>query len=141
MIFSIVLTVLLKISPYLPVPANLNIADRLLGYKEAVQILEKNIKDGEYIYSDHLTTASMITFYLKNHPQVHINVPSRFSQYTLWDKADNMDKAEHAGIYLGKGDVEQDLKKMYSHVELVEKLSIREHNSSEKIFYIYRFKP
>lgn len=141
MIFSIVLTVLLKISPYLPVPANLNIADRLLGYQEAVQILEKHIKDNEKIYSDHLTTASMITFYLKDHPSVHINVPSRFSQYSLWDKADNMDKADYAGIYMGRGDMGQELKKKYSHVELVEKLSIREHNSSEKIFYIYRFHP
>lgn len=141
LIFSIVLTLILKISPILPVPPSLNIAERLLGYEEAVKIAQAYVKEGDIIYSDHLTTASMLTFYLKGHPPVHINVPSRFSQYTIWDKEDGYDGFDKEILYIGGKDWLKPFQERYKEVITEGIVRVKPFNAKEKILYIYRCIP
>ena len=47
MILSIFLVIVLKLAPVLPFPAQLNIAERLIGYKEAVLEFEKYILEDD----------------------------------------------------------------------------------------------
>ncbi len=141
MIFSIFLVIVLKLAPVLPFPAHLNIAERLIGYKEAVIQLEKYIKKDDLIFSDHLTTASMLTFYLPNNPLTHINVPSRYSQYTIWDEDDGIFNYDKEGIYFGKKDAYDFLKEKYSSVIPLEIIKVTPYNAFEKVFYVYRCIP
>lgn len=140
-IFSVVLVIILKFAPVLPFPAHLNIAERLIGYKEAIVQFEKYVKEGDLIFSDHLTTASMLTFYLPDHPLTHINVPSRFSQYTIWDKADGIFNYDKEGVYFGKEDAFDFLKEKYSSVIPLEVIKVTPYNAFEKTFYVYRCIP
>ncbi len=140
-IFSLVLVVILKLAPVLPFPAHLNIAERLIGYKEAVIQFEKYIKDDDLIFSNHLTTASMLTFYLPEHPLTHINVPSRFSQYTIWDETDGIFNYDKEGVYFGKDDAYNFLKEKYSSVIPLEVIKVTPYNAFEKTFYVYRCIP
>lgn len=141
LILSIILVVLLKFSPILPVPAQFNIAERLIGYKEAVLMLEKYIKKDDLIFSDHLTTASMISFYLKEHTNAHINVPSRFSQYTIWDKEDGIFDYNKEGVYFGMKNMFDYLSEKYSKVILLDTITITPYNAYEKTFYVIRCIP
>lgn len=140
-IFSIILVIVLKLAPVLPFPAHLNIAERLIGYKEAIVQLEKYIQKDDLIFSDHLTTASMLTFYLPGHPLTHINVPSRFSQYTIWDEEDGIFNYDKEGVYFGKKDKYKVLKEKYSTVIPLEVITITPYNAYEKTFYVYRCIP
>ena len=141
MILSIFLVIVLKLAPVLPFPAQLNIAERLIGYKEAVLEFEKYILDDDLIFSDHLTTASMLTFYLPDHPMTHINVPSRFSQYTLWDAKDGIFNFDKRGIYFGKYDAYEFLKQKYRYVIPIDVIKVTPYNAFEKKFYVYRCIP
>ncbi len=141
MILSIFLVIVLKLAPVLPFPAQLNIAERLIGYKEAVLEFEKYILDDDLIFSDHLTTASMLTFYLPDHPMTHINVPSRFSQYTLWDGKEGIFNFDKRGIYFGKYDAYEFLKQKYRYVIPIDVIKVTPYNAFEKKFYVYRCIP
>lgn len=140
-IISIFFVILLKLSPILPVPANLNIAERLIGYKQAIDQFAQYIEEDDVIFSDHLTTASMLTFYLPSNPFAHINVPSRFSQYTIWDEKDGIFKYDKKGIYFGKSDEYEYLRNKYKTVEFIDKITVKPYNAFEKSFYVYRCIP
>lgn len=140
-ILSIVLVVILKLAPVLPFPAKFNIAERLIGYKEAIVQLEKYVKKDDLIFSDHLTTASMITFYLPNHPIAHINIPSRYSQYTIWDESDGIFNYDKEGIYFGKKDAYKQLRAKYKQVIPLSVIKVTPYNAFEKTFYVYRCIP
>lgn len=136
-IFAIILSVVLKLSPFLPFPPNLNIADRLLGYKEAGLYLNEIITPEDNVFSDHLTTASLLRFYMPDHRRVYIPVSSRFSQYDIWDK--DVDMKNMKGIYLGKDNRIEELNKIFDNqVELIKVLKVRPPNATSKTFYVYR---
>ncbi len=137
-IFAVVLSVLLRLAPVLPFPPRLNIADRLLGYDEVCRYVADNVGDNDAVFSDHLTTASMLRFYIKDHRRVYIPVVSRFSQYTLWDNEPGVNMLEKDGLYVGKRDAGQELEKLFSRVEPLGVFESRPGNATPKIFYIYR---
>lgn len=115
----------------------MNIADRLLGYKEAGLYLNEIIKDDDNVFSDHLTTASLLRFYMPDHRRVYIPVKSRFSQYDIWDK--DVDMKNRKGIYLGKRDKIKELRPFFDKkVELIQELPVTPPNATPKTFYIYR---
>ncbi len=137
-IFAIVLTVVLRLAPILPFPPKLNIADRLLGYEEVCQYVADIVKDDEVVFSDHLTTASMLRYYIKDHRRVYIPVDSRFSQYTLWDNEPDSKMNISDGLYVGKGNPINELEKICRQVEFIDKFISTPKNATPKEFYIYR---
>ena len=137
-VFAVFLSVILRLAPVLPFPPDFNIADRLLGYEEACRYVADNIRDDESVFSDHLTTASMLRFYIKDHRRVYIPVDSRFSQYTIWDNEQGVNMFEKDGLYVGKKDAKKELEKLFSRVELLKVFKSEPRNATPKTFYIYR---
>lgn len=136
-IFALVLSVVLRLSPFLPFPPKLNIADRLLGYEEAGLYLNEIVGPDDAVFSDHLTTASLLRFYMPDHRRVYIPVKTRFSQYDIWDKG--IDMKEMKGIYLGKDNRLVELRKIFDKkVKFLKVLTVTPHNATPKTFYIYR---
>ena len=82
-----------------------------------------------------------LTFYLPEHPLTHINVPSRFSQYTIWDETDGIFNYDKEGVYFGKDDAYNFLKEKYSSVIPLEVIKVTPYNAFEKTFYVYRCIP
>lgn len=118
-LFALFITVVLMSSPFVPLPEKANIAvRRLLGHKDAVIRLETYVKEGDSLFSNHLTTASMMVYYMKNHPRVYIPVESRFSQFTIWDKDVNYDGMH--GWYLGNRNSVKELTDVFGSAEHVE---------------------
>lgn len=137
-IFALVLTIILRLAPVLPFPPKLNIADRLLGYEEVCQHIKEIAKDDEVLYSDHLTTASMLRYYIEDHRRVYIPVDSRYSQYTIWDNEEIKNEKLRNGLYVGKKNKFDELKKHFKKVEFVELFISKPKNATDKAFYIYR---
>lgn len=136
-IFAIALSVALKLSPFLPFPPKWNIADRLLGYEEAGLYLNEIITPQDEVFSDHLTTASLLRFYMPDHRRVYIPVESRFSQYDIWDEGADMGNMK--GIYLGRGNRIRELRKVFNKkVKLIKVLEVAPPNATPKTFYVYR---
>lgn len=137
-IFALVLSVVLRLAPVLPFPPKLNIADRLLGYDEVCRYVADIVKEDDAVFSDHLTTASMLRFYIKDNRRVYIPVKTRFSQYTLWDYEPNVNMFAKDGLYVGKRDAGQELKMLFDKVEMVTIFDSVPKNATPKRFYIYR---
>jgi len=135
-LFSILVMFVLRYPNVLHLPKQANIQNRLFGYKEVVHYIDTIRKKDNIIYADHLTRASILTYYLKGHPLSYIPTKSRFSQFDLWGR----DKAilNRNGIYLSKDNKIEELKKIFQKVELIKKLKIQNKNFKTKQFYIYK---
>ena len=64
------------------------IQERMYGNKEAVELLAKYAKATDSFYSDHLTMAAYLKYYLPNHPDTDVAYPTRYSQYDMWREKD-----------------------------------------------------
>ncbi len=114
---------------YLPV-----VQDRMYGNKEAVDMMNRHRESSDALYSSHLTTASLITYYSPDHPSVRIPTRTRFSQYDMWDNG----TPYGAGLYLSDGDMIERLKNVFDSVVLTDKLSVKIKGGKYKSFYLYR---
>ena len=111
------------------------VQERMYGNKEAVKLLATYAKPGDSFYSDHLTMAAYLQYYLPNHPKSDVLLPSRFSQYDMWRK----DKSVKPGLYLARDKSEVVyLHKRYGSVNLLNTLTVKNGVHSTKTFYIYR---
>jgi 4-amino-4-deoxy-L-arabinose transferase-like glycosyltransferase len=131
-------TVFILFPSWFFLPPNLNIHNRISGYKEVIMHIQKKnyIKKDDALFGDRLNRAAIFTYYVKGHPMSHIPTPSRFSSYTLWDKG--LDFSKMRGIYLAVDDSEAKLKKVFPKVKLLEKYEFNKKGFAKKIFYIYR---
>ncbi|MBU0632687.1 glycosyltransferase family 39 protein [bacterium] len=112
------------------------VQERMYGNKEAVKLLAEYAKEGDSFYGDHLTTAAYLTYYLPNHPDADLALPSRFSQYDMWRKKDPLKD----GLVLTREPEEKRLHKVYKDVKLVDTLTVKNGLKSTKTFHIYRVK-
>jgi len=110
------------------------VQDRMYGNKEAVQLLQTHVKEGDSFYGDHLTIAAYLKYYLKGHPDTDIALPTRFSQYDMWRKNNFLKN----GLVLTMGPEDVRLKLLYKNVKLVDSLIVKKGFKSEKTLYIYR---
>lgn len=111
------------------------VQDRMYGNKEAIALMQKyyNPKK-DAVYADHLTTASLVTFYLPGHPKADVATPSRYSQYDMW----RTDTHFKSGLYLAMDDQTQSLSKVFTRIELLDTLSVQRGLDRTKTFHIYR---
>lgn len=108
---------------------------RMIKNKEAIEILNSYKKDGDMLYGNHLTTAALITYYTKGHPDSDVITDSRYSQYDMWRGKDYIKN----GLVLSFEPVEKDLKTKYKNVTLLRHLKYKRHFLDKyKQFYIYR---
>ncbi len=110
------------------------VQDRMYGNKEAIALLYTKHQSGDAYYADHLTTAALMQYYLPGHPKTQIYNRSRFSQYDLWRDETPPKK----GLYLTRDPMEDELKKTFKTVTLLDTLSVPRGFDRTKTFYIYR---
>lgn len=110
------------------------VQERMDGYREAVQLLNTHAKEKDSFYGDHLTTAAYLKYYLPNHPDTDIALPTRYSQYDMWRKDDFLKD----GLVLTRDPELKRLKNLYNDVNLVDTLKVKKGVKDEKTFYIYR---
>ncbi|MDR0454554.1 MAG: glycosyltransferase family 39 protein [Deferribacteraceae bacterium] len=135
-VFAAAATAIMMMTPFLPLPDKINISRRLLGYKEAVEELSAVAPPdaGTQYFSNHLTVASIMAYYLKGHPRVYIPVNSRYSQFDIWDSG--ADYSGMKGYYLGFNDKGEELANIFGGAEL-----IKEFSTISRKFYIYKTEP
>ena len=111
------------------------IQERMYANKEAVQLLAKYAKETDHFYSDHLTMAAYLKYYLPNHPDTDVAYPTRYSQYDMWRKKNYLKN----GLFLAR-DVEDlsYLETIYKSVTLLNTLTVKSGRNTTKTFYIYR---
>lgn len=115
---------------YLPL-----VQERMYGNKEAVQLLANYAQKKDRFYGDHLTTAAYLKYYLPNHPDSDVIVPTRFSQYDMWRKKDFLAN----GLFLARDESSfAYLKTVYKDVKIVATLNVKNGLHTTKTFYIYR---
>lgn len=122
--------------PYLFLPENLNIHNRIFGYKEAVQHMQRFVQKDYAPFSDNYSRAAIFSYYESNHKMSHIPTHSRFSQYSLWDKG--IDFSKMKGIYYSLEDELEELQEVFDNVALIEKYIVRKKGYENKTFYIYK---
>ena len=136
---SIVCCLMLAIMflPYLfPLPPNLNPQSRFFGYREAVAETLRLQLPGEAIFADHLSTASILTYYLPGHPRIPVPLQNRTSQFTFWDR--DLDFSILSGICLASKNREDELRKVFSQVTLINRFVARAPGLEDRTFYIFR---
>ena len=133
---AVLLSLLIKFPATMGLPPKLNIQQRLAGYREACLEMVKLRQPGEVLYADHLTTASLLSFYAPDHPDVRIPTPTRFSQYDLW----GLNAIPHppAGLYLSMEDHDADLARVFGRVDLLAVMPVKD---LDKRFKLYRCRP
>ena len=112
------------------------VQERMYGNKEAVKLLATHAKEGDSFYGDHLTIAAYLTYYLPNHPDADLALPSRYSQYDMWRKKDYLKD----GLVLTREAEDARLKQIYKDVREVDTLTVKNGVHSTKTFHIYRVK-
>ena len=139
-IFAGILTIILMCMPFLPLPDNINIALRLAGNRESVEELKKVmiVNYNTRFFSDHLTNASIMTYYLDGHPKVYIPTKTRYSQFDIWDTGADYSSME--GYYMGTSDKGSELEEIFGAVELVKRFPTGS-PTRPRYFYIWEVRP
>ena len=109
------------------------VQERMYGNKEAVELLAKYAQPNDHFYSDHLTMAAYLKYYLPNHPDTDVAYPTRYSQYDMWRGKEYLQD----GLFLArdKEDISY-LKTIYKEVTLLDTLTVKNGLHSTKTFYI-----
>jgi 4-amino-4-deoxy-L-arabinose transferase-like glycosyltransferase len=135
-VVSALLIVVMFFPGLFPFPPKINPHNRLFGYRQGVEEVVRLKQPGDALFADHLTIASIMTYYAPGHPSVMIPIPTRPSEYTYWDRG--LDYSKMHGICLATHPREAALQKVFSHVVLLEHFVARAPGFRPKNFYIYR---
>ena len=130
------IAVVLKWPLLVGLPPKLNIHNRLFGGEQAAGAVMEARQPGDSIFSDHLTRAALLQFYLPDHPRVMIPTQTRFSEYTRWDQG--VDWSALHGLYLSKDDHQSELAQLFGKAELLQVFVAFRPGFREEKFYIYR---
>jgi len=136
-VFAGILTVIIMSMPFLPLPDNINIALRLAGNRESVEELKRVmiVDDNKNFFSDSWSNASIMTYYLDDHPRVYIPTRSRYSQFDIWNKG--TDYSPMKGYYMGTSDRGSELREIFGVAELMKRFPTGS-PTRPKYFYIYK---
>ncbi len=110
--------------------------DRLNGPPDAAAALQALRQPDDAIFADHLQRASLLQFYLPDHPRTYVPVPSRRSQFTLWDE--KTDFRAMQGLCLAERDVLNDLRNVFGKAELVREFVVERKGFNPRRYFIYR---
>ncbi len=135
-VISVLLTMVLLFPSLFFLPPSLNIQDRISGYKEAIAHIQQYIAEDDVLYSDRYYRAALFTYYTEGHPRSYIPTPSTYRPFFSLEKT--KDFRAMPGIYYSKIDMINELKVLFNHAELLERLTISKKGFTEKVFYIYR---
>lgn len=135
-----VLSLFLVLVMYSPglfhLPPKANPHNRLFGYQQAAAEVRHLSHPGDNLFADHLTTASILTYYMPGHPRVSVPVPTRLSEFTYWDR--DLDFRKLSGLCLASRPRKEALEKVFSKVDLVERFVAQAPGFRPREFYIYR---
>ena len=134
-LLSILMTTVIQYPGPLHLPAKYNAMNRFFGPKEAVMELQKFREPGYYLYADHLQRASIMSYYLPDHPRVHIPTNARFSQFDIWDKGEIY--KGRRGLYLSRRDRLNELRQIFTSVRLIKHIVIKKGGYKTKRYYLY----
>lgn len=142
-VLTIVLLALVKFPEIFPfLPPNAVIKSQLYGYDAIFKEGSKYVEDKDMVVlSDRYQNASEAWYYLKGKPQAHILTPARVSNYDYWRKELDKEKIEKA-VYFGEEDNEDNLKKIFAKVELVDVLKYQNRfiQREFKVYKCYNYK-
>lgn len=110
----------------------IHMQDRMVGYQESVELLAKHREANDALYGNHILSASLLSFYLKDNPETNIANNTRFSQYDMWKKP------LKDGLILSYENISYDLMTKYESVKVVDKYELFKGEKLFKTFYIYR---
>jgi 4-amino-4-deoxy-L-arabinose transferase-like glycosyltransferase len=113
-----------------------NLHNRLFGPEIAAAAVEDLREPGDAFFADHLQRASLLSFHLGGHPDVHIPTNTRFSEFSRWDECLYF-PAMH-GLYLSDGDKLAELQGIFPSVALVREVDAIRPGYRSQHYYIYR---
>jgi len=119
-----------------PLPGNLNPHSRFFGYREAVAETTRLQLPGEAIFADHLSTASILSYYLPGHPRIPVPIQNRTSQFTFWDR--DRDFSKLSGLCLASKNRGDELRKVFAQVSLVKTFVAKAPGMQNRTFYFFR---
>ncbi|MBV5277687.1 MAG: glycosyltransferase family 39 protein [Campylobacteraceae bacterium] len=133
LIISLLIGGVMKFPLFFGLEGARNPHNRLFGQEELAKHIEH--LTNENVYTDYLTMASALTYYLKK--DVYIPTQTRKSQFDTWQQGHNF--ASKPGIYVARdGDKLNELKTIWSNSVFVEEYTIRKKGFKDKKYYIYR---
>ena len=133
---ALALTLAIKFPLQMGLTGKHNPHNRLYGPETAAREIERLRQPGDAIMADHLQRAALLSFYLSGHPRAYIPTESRFSEYTRWDR--DVDFSTLHGLYLSDDDRSVELGRLFTSVELVEKMHSFHAGGREQSYYIFR---
>ncbi len=133
---AVLLSLAVKLPLLLGLHGNLNPQNRLFGPDQAVTAVQALRRPGDAIFADHLQRASLLRFYLPDHPGVSIPTQSRFSEFTRWDQGKDFSQAH--GLYLSEGEHKAELAAIFGQADLIEMVTAQHPGGRPQTYYIYR---
>jgi 4-amino-4-deoxy-L-arabinose transferase-like glycosyltransferase len=135
---SLLMTMLIRFPTTFGLKGEKNFHSRIYGYKELGDEVERVSLPDDLIFADHLTLASILSFYLPEFGEARVPIASRPSMFDMWQKGEDF-KSQH-GLYVSDDDKSGELAKIWQNVELLEIYQTSSTNYKKKKFYIYRVK-
>lgn len=139
LIVSTILSIVVRFPAYVGLKGEQNFHSRIHGFQELSEEVKKLALQDDRIYADHLTLASILTFYMQEYHEAQIPTKSRRSMFDEWQK-NTVFGSEH-GLYISDGDKSQELKSIWKNAELIEIFQTSSAEFKKKKFYIYRVYP
>ncbi|QSZ41685.1 dolichyl-phosphate-mannose--protein mannosyltransferase [Sulfurimonas aquatica] len=100
--------------------------------QEVVKQFSTHMREGDKIYGAHLTTAAYLKFYLPNHPDTDVGIPSRYSYY---DMVRGDDYLQDGLVLCRNNKRDKLLKQNFKNVELIDTYVVI---PDKRVFYTYR---
>lgn len=137
---GITLSVLLVLGMKFPLLVGLegknNPQNRIFGYKEVAEHIAPMLEEKDRVFADHLTLASILTYYLPQQKRVSIPTESRFSQFSYWDKGIVFSNMQ--GIYVSKDDRKGELDNIFKSVQRLPEFEAKKEGFKTRRFFLYR---
>lgn len=137
---GIALSILLVLGMKFPLVFGLegknNPQNRIFGYKEVAEHIAPMLGKNDRVFADHLTLASILTYYLPQRERVAIPTESRFSQFSYWDE--DLDFSNMQGIYVSKDDRIHELENIFKSVKRLPEYYAQKEGFKTRRFFLYQ---
>ena len=133
---AVLMAVVLRWPSQIGLPPKMNIHNRLFGGEQAAAAVMDARQPGDTLFSDHLTRAALLQFYVPDHARVMIPTETRFSEYTRWDQGTDWSRLH--GVYLSKDEHLDELTRLFGRAELLQVFVAFKPGFRDEKYYIYR---
>jgi len=125
LVASLGITVFLHVTPFLPIPRNVDVFHKAEGWADFGQRVEqyRRANQADLLIASYYTQASMMQFYMPDHPVTYLP-PARYgtTQFTLWPGY-NVEKTTRALYVAGDRRVPKKVTEQFNHCEFVDEFS------------------